>query len=148
MLNEREQSIIQAVIRLAKVLIEELGEEEAFHLLRRWIREIGMEHFLVLSQRLELPPEEARAGFALAKAIGENLGMRPEVIEDTPKRVRYRVKECPIAAACDRVGVPGQSLCNRVISPALNNIMGSVFPGLKWSVEWGPIGGCRYQIGR
>lgn len=148
MLNEREQNIVHVFIWLAKVMIEELGEEKAFHLLRRWIREVGIEQFKAMSQRQELPPEDAKAGFVLAQSIGEGLGMKLEVVENTPKRIRYRAKECPIAQACDRLGVSGQNLCQKVLTPAMNNIMGSVIPGLKWSAEWGTIGGCRYQIGR
>ena len=74
--------------------------------------------------------------------------MKFEVVEENPKRIRYRVKECPIALACDQAGLSGQALCQKVLSPAMNNIMGAVIPGLKWTVEWGSIGGCRYQIGR
>ncbi len=148
MLNEREQNIVHALAWLAKVMIEELGEENAFHLLRRWVREVGMEQFKALSQHLELPPEGAKAGFVLVRSFGEGLGMKLEVVEETPRRVRYRAKECPIAQACDRLGISGQNLCQKVLAPAMNNIMGSVIPGLKWAAEWGPIGGCRYQIGR
>ena len=62
--------------------------------------------------------------------------------------VRFLVpKECPIAQACDRLGVSGQNLCQKVLALAMNNIMGSVIPRLKRSAEWGPIGGFRYQIG-
>ncbi len=148
MLNEREQNIVHVLIWLAKVMIEELGEEKAFHLLRRWVREVGVEQFNAMSQSQELPLGDTKAGFVLARSFGEGLGMKLEVVEDTPKRIRYRAKECPIAQACDRIGVSGQKLCQKVLAPAMNNIMGSVIPGLKWSVEWGPIGGCRYQIGR
>jgi hypothetical protein len=148
MLNEREQNIVHVLIWLVKVMIEELGEEKAFHLLRRWVREVGIEQFNGMSQSQELPLEETKAGFVLARSLGEGLGMKLELMEDTPKRIRYRAKECPIAQACDRIGVSGQKLCQKVLVPTMNNIMGSVIPGLKWSAEWGPIGGCRYQIGR
>jgi hypothetical protein len=148
MINEREQNIVYVIIWLAKVMIEELWEEKAFHLLRRWVREVGIEQFNAMRHSQELPLEDAKAGFVLARSFGESLGMKLEVVEDTPKKIRYRVKECPIAQSCDRLGVSGQNLCQKVLAPAMNNIMGSVIPGLKWSPEWGPIGGCRYQIGR
>ena len=101
---KQREAELELAIDLAKVLIEELGQEKALEIMEKaWIK-YGTDS---MHRRLEGIHSEDRLK-ALGEWFKEQGATRPDlkIVEATPKRVCIEISQCPTYEVCVKHGLP------------------------------------------
>jgi hypothetical protein len=89
---------------------EEIGMERAIALQTKMCEATGTSDGKIIKEQADFEEFDAKAVASLAENYVESIGASPEVIEESPKKVSFKVIRCPLYEAAQAVGLENETI--------------------------------------
>jgi len=135
-----------------KTLTEEFGMERALALNTKMLESLGTMQGKKMKEEAGIKEFDAKAACSLLKTTPENVGMKLEVVEESPQRVVTRTGKCPIYEAGQMVGLDAktmETICSRSSMRLMDAAAKELNPNLSYRLRKfrsGPDDFCEEEI--
>jgi hypothetical protein len=89
---------------------QEIGMERALGLVTKTFEKMGAMQGKMMKEQARIKEFDAKTAWSLLKTIYEGFGTSEEVVEETPKRVAFKVGRCPVYEAGQMLGMDAKSI--------------------------------------
>lgn len=97
--------------KYVEAISKEIGRERALDILTRVCEDLALHQAQVIREQTEMQ-FNAKTAYTVFRDIAERaLGVSPEILEESPEKVRGRVDKCPVYEACQLWGIDVESIC-------------------------------------
>ena len=148
MTREEQVQRFAEQILIIKLAIDEFGLEKMRPVIKRWMETTATMLWKRKMEELGIKGGSPSDFFKCIRGWGKESGIFQELLEETPKRVRYRICDCQIYDACKRVGMDPRDFCENGIFLSMEKVPEFINPKLKWTATYNPDRkeGCHYEI--
>ncbi len=136
------------VYLLLKIAADEVGPETTGEVVGEWLTGIYTKAMERNRKNLGISGKGPRDFFNCSRAWAGSEGLlQQEVIEETPDRLVYEIRDCVFLEVCEAVGLDPE-MHEQWIIPTMEKIPEFINPDLEWSVEYNldPHLPCIYEI--
>lgn len=135
-------------VALIKMAYDEFGPELTRKVVKKWMTATATQLWKAKQAELVITGDTPIDMFKCIRGWGKESGISQELIEETPERVRYRIRNCAIRAACQMVGMDPKEYCENAIFLSMDKIPDFINPNIKWTAQFNPDDneGCVYEI--
>ena len=89
---------------------QEIGMERAIALENKMGEARGTSDGKIIKEQADISEFDAKAAASLAENYVESIGIRPEVIVESPQKVSFKVNRCPLYEAAQTVGLEDETI--------------------------------------
>jgi len=89
---------------------QEIGMERAVSLMTRTCENMGVMGGQMLKEQARIKEFDAKTASSLLTAFTKDIGMKVQVVEESPKRVVVRNGSCPVYEAARTLGMDGKAI--------------------------------------
>lgn len=93
-----------------KTVAEEIGMDQALSLHKKMFETMGAMQGEMIKKQAGTEEIDTKAALSLAKSAPESLGISMEVIEESPQKISFKVRKCPIYEAAQMMGVDAETI--------------------------------------
>ena len=135
-------------VAIIKMAYDEFGPEVARKVVKKWMTVLATQLWKSQQAQQVITGDTPADFFRCIRGWGKESGIFQELVEETPERVRYRIRNCAIRAACQMVGMDPEEYCKNSIFLSMDKIPDFINPNLKWTATFNPDDneGCFYEI--
>ncbi len=141
--------LLMATFLLSKITAEEVGEEKALDTLGKWAHGMYQQTFGGKVKQLGVSGDTLKDVYLWLRAAAEDFGAVYEIEEETPDKIKMRIKSCPVGPACGAAGWDCENLCMGLVKPLVKHIPAMVNSNIEWHINtWNPniMEGCEYEL--
>jgi hypothetical protein len=133
-------------------VVKEVGEEKALNLLKDMGKTMGVMQGKMLKSQVrrdkikDITPSIAGS---LSGGVIEGLGIKTEIIEETPEKIIFKINKCPVYEAAKLMGLASEELCRHSAVPFMDTMVKQIDPNLGYELEKyrsGPDDFCQESI--
>ena len=120
------------------MVAEEIGMERAIALQTKMCEARGAIDGKTIKEQAGIEEFDAKAAASLAENYVESIGMRLEVIEESPQKVSFKVVRCPLYEAAQAVGLEDeiiQALCRAGPVRNMDSMVKQLNPNLNYQLR-------------
>jgi hypothetical protein len=120
------------------MVAEEIGMERAIALQNKMCEERGSLDGKMIKEQAGVEEFDAKAVASLAENYVESIGIRSEVIGESPQKVRFKIGRCPLYEAAQAVGLEDETiedLCRAGPVRNMDSIVKQLSPNLNYQLR-------------
>jgi len=117
---------------------QEIGMERAIALENKMCEARGILDGKIMKEQADINEFDAKAVASLAENYVESIGASPEVIEESPKKVSFKVVRCPLYEAAQAVGLEDEiieALCRAGPVRNMDSMVKQLNPNLNYQLR-------------
>jgi len=117
---------------------QEIGMERAVSLMTKAFENMGVMQGQMMKQQAGIKEYDAQTAWSLLKTTPEDLGIKFQVIEQSPKKVVVKAGKCPIYEAAQTLGLDGktiETMCNASTNRFDEMLVKQLNPGLSFRLR-------------
>jgi hypothetical protein len=117
---------------------QEIGMERAIALENKMCEAMGTLDGKIMKEQADINEFDAKEVASLAENYVESIGASPEVIEESPKKVSFKVVRCPLYEAAQAVGLEDEiieALCRAGPVRNMDSMVKQLSPNLNYQLR-------------
>ena len=120
------------------MVAEEIGMERAIALENKMCEARGAIDGKIIKEQVDIKDFDAKAAASIAENYVESIGMRLEVIEESPQKVSFKIGRCPLYEATQVLGLDAETiehLCRAGPVRNMDSMVKQLSPNLNYQLR-------------
>jgi hypothetical protein len=149
MRNDDALKMYAGVLAMAKIAAQDVGEERALSVLKKWIFQHAYEKYGQKKKQLGINGTTIKDAYTCFRSADEDYGVRYEVEEETAERITMTIKDCPLFTAAVGTGWDWEKLSSEIMQPLFEEVTSIINPDIVWKLvkfNPNPKEGSQYEL--